>query len=155
MIEILAVQPNASGNVIHFHVPGYQPGKKTRSCVDTSGLCNIGLRPTAQNTAPLTEALSWPDTHKACGCPRPGWVWCRPCLGHAATLAGVVDHVLYLIVQATTPCSCAGRRWVRDEGYQAEFPEDAVTPLRPYKGVIPCGSCNENGDADPVGDEPW
>lgn len=141
MTEILAVAPQA-GAVIHLHVAGYRPGKKPRS-VERVGLCNINLHMTDQNTAPLAEALSWPD--KTCGCWTPGWRWCRTCLGHAATLAGIVDHVLYLIVRATTPCSCDGRRWVEDEGWSPEFAEQVFDERVPGKGLIPCGTCNHGG----------
>jgi hypothetical protein len=100
MTEILAVHPRG-GAVIHLSSPGYQPGAKTRSCRDVDSLC--GVLVSRQPTAPLAEAVSWPDTHKDCGCPRPGWRWCRACLGHAATLAGVVDQVLNAIIKADKP----------------------------------------------------
>ena len=96
MTEIFAVAPSSTGNTIHLHLPGYKPGRKSRSTGGTATLCG-GASVVRATTAPLTEALSWPDTHKDCGCPRPGWVWCKPCLGHAVHLAGAVDLVLDLI----------------------------------------------------------
>jgi hypothetical protein len=97
--EILAVAPQA-GAVIHLHLPGYQPGAKRRSIGHCASLCGVLAVTRTTTTAPLAEALSWPDTHKDCGCPRAGWRWCRACLGHAATFAGVVDQVLDAIVKA-------------------------------------------------------
>lgn len=46
------------------------------------------------------------------------------------------------------PCSCNGG-WSVDENYQPEDYE-AGQPLRPEKGLIPCGLCNHGG-----WDAPW
>lgn len=49
-------------------------------------------------------------------------------------------------------CSCGGKRWVDDEGWQPEEWAMAVKPVRePGAGLIPCGNCNHGGWNVPVG----
>lgn len=94
----MAVKPNG-GTVVHLAQEGYEPGKKHRSIRDHCSLCNVGF--SRQERVPLAEALKWPN-------PDPGslllpprkWTWCRACIGHAVTLAGLSDVVLGRVVEA-------------------------------------------------------
>lgn len=68
-------------------------------------------------------------------------------LEHARALGYAADRAL---TEAT--CSCGGRRWVDDEGWQPEEWAMAVQPHRePGRGLIPCGNCNEGNWDTPVG----
>lgn len=88
-------------------------------------------------------------------------------LSHALLLKGVPDLLKQIDAQAqrireqdaelaelrgqhepAKPCSCNGG-WSVDENYQPEDYE-AGQPLRPEKGLIPCGLCNHGG-----WDAPW
>lgn len=102
MTEILAIEPSPASSIIHLHIPGYQPGKKTRSIGDVASLCN-GATATRRPTAPLADALSWEGTHKDCGCRRPNWQWCRPCIGHAVAIARLQLDVLTMVAKAGQP----------------------------------------------------
>ncbi len=49
-------------------------------------------------------------------------------------------------------CSCSGKRWVDDEGWQPPDWAMAVKPVRePGRGLLPCGNCNHGGWNVPVG----
>lgn len=68
-------------------------------------------------------------------------------LRQMAELGNAADRAL---TEAT--CSCGGKRWVDDEGWQPEEWAMAVKPVRePGAGLIPCGSCNHGGWNVPVG----
>lgn len=55
---------------------------------------------------------------------------------------------LVITARIELPCTCNGG-WSVDENYQPEDYE-ASEPLRPEKGLIPCGLCNHGG-----WDAPW
>lgn len=55
---------------------------------------------------------------------------------------------LVVTARIELPCTCNGG-WSVDENYQPEDYE-ASEPLRPEKGLIPCGFCNHGG-----WDAPW
>ena len=58
-----------------------------------------------------------------------------------------------LVAEAT--CSCGGRRWVDDEGWQPQEWAMAVQSRRePGRRLIPCGNCNHGGWNVPVGGQP-
>ena len=58
-----------------------------------------------------------------------------------------------LAIEAT--CSCGGRRWVDDEGWQPQEWAMAVQSRRePGRRLIPCGNCNHGGWNVPVGGQP-
>lgn len=143
MTEILAVHPRG-GEIIHLVSPGYQPGRKKRSADASSGMCGGYIGRTEGRTVPLADARDWPTTHGDCPVWTPQWRWCNACLGHAAVLTGRAEQVIYLVLDAITPCSCEGRRWVEDENYRPEDYE-MRDPLTPGKGLIPCGRCNHGG----------
>lgn len=46
--------------------------------------------------------------------------------------------------KADRPCSCAGRRWVKDENWTWAYPDIPQEPV-PRDGLIPCGFCNFAG----------
>jgi hypothetical protein len=98
MNEIMAVKPNG-GTVVHLAQLGYQPGKKRRSIRDDCSLCNVGVP--RQERVPLSEALRWPNPDNGSAI-RPGlpWSWCRPCIGHAAAIAGLGSAVLVQVAAA-------------------------------------------------------
>lgn len=104
-IEIFAVRPGPAGSMIHLFSPGYRPGAKGRSCVDTSALCGPSVHPlTDDRVTPLPDALGWTEPHQHTdGCHTPAWRWCRPCLGHAATIAGLASETAIAIAERQRP----------------------------------------------------
>lgn len=49
-------------------------------------------------------------------------------------------------------CSCGGKRWVDDEGWQPDYWAMGSKPVRREgDGLIPCGNCNHGGWNVPVG----
>lgn len=97
-MEILAVTP-ARGRVVHLHSPGYQPGERERPLGDRVGMCGIPIWPNGQpllprQLVPLTDALKWTSVAPSDTDPRPTWMWCRACIGHAVVALSLQDGVL-------------------------------------------------------------
>jgi hypothetical protein len=106
VIEIFAVQP-PRGRVVHLHSPGYKPSERERPQRDVEALCAAPIWPNGdpkleRRLTPLTDALKWTSLRPSDTDPRPSWRWCRHCLGHAVTIADVVDQVLDAIVKAVS-----------------------------------------------------
>ncbi|RSD21980.1 hypothetical protein [Amycolatopsis eburnea] len=100
MTEILAVRPWGNGTTIHLYSAGYQPGKKKRHPADAV-LCNGFGTTRNRDLVPISEALGWTTAaHRHDdGCGHAPWRWCRPCLGHAAVLAGMADEAAAAIAK--------------------------------------------------------
>lgn len=92
MAPILTALPRG-GRTRHLHLPGYRPGKRPRSCAATSSLCGVSVL--GCQLVPLPESIGMrPSGTDPC----PGWLWCRPCVGHAVGLAGLATEVLGLVI---------------------------------------------------------
>jgi hypothetical protein len=90
---LVALAPQGAGR-IHLHLPGYQPGKKTRS-QDNAPLCGVFVHRGVEQ-ASLQVALDWPHV-------RATWAgsgdagaryWCAPCLGRLVALLGMEDDLI-------------------------------------------------------------
>ncbi|MFB9687680.1 hypothetical protein [Amycolatopsis plumensis] len=103
MTEILAVRPWGNGTTIHLFSPGYQPGKKKRHPAETV-LCNGSGSIRNRRLVPLADALGWTKTthQHDDGCDHAPWRWCRPCLGHAAHVAGLAEVIAAVIARGGT-----------------------------------------------------
>lgn len=88
----MAVYP-PRGRIVHLYVAGYQPGPKTRS-LDETTMCGatanettpppVGPSPTGRVHVPLAKAMQSEAFAAAKPAdPRPSWMWCANCLGHA------------------------------------------------------------------------
>lgn len=96
MIELYACKPGPSGHTVHLQSPDYRPGKKSRSICDSASLCGVLV---TGDREPLPEALKWPSPAPATLlAPAREWAWCKPCVGHAAAMAGLCRQVLESVV---------------------------------------------------------
>lgn len=102
-MEIFAARPSALGHTAHLHVPGYQPGKKTRPSADRSPLCGSSYSVNPDDVVLLSLALqNWPNPVERTELREPFvWSWCKSCIGHAVALAGQQRSVLHQVVAAT------------------------------------------------------
>lgn len=91
--DLVALAPQGAGR-IHLHLPGYQPGRKTRS-QDNAPLCGVFVHRGVEQ-ASLQLALDWPHV-------RATWAgsgdagaryWCPPCLGRLVALLGMQDDTI-------------------------------------------------------------
>lgn len=92
MTSIRAIRPTASGSAIHLQLPGYQPGKKPRP-QSTRSMCGAFTH-RAQPDASLSEAVTWRRNP-----PDSPLTWCRPCIGHAASHAGLTSLILATLAE--------------------------------------------------------
>ena len=96
-----AVAPSHMGSKVHLYADGYQPGKKRRSSA-TMALCSSYISPQDQR-APFLEALHWPQRVPTAEDNRPQRRWCLSCIGHAAAILGITDHMISVLAAATLP----------------------------------------------------
>jgi hypothetical protein len=90
---LVALAPRGAGR-IHLHLPGYQPGNKTRS-QDNAPLCGAFVH-RGIDQASLQVALDWPHvraTWAGSGDAGPRY-WCPPCLGRLVALLGMEDDMI-------------------------------------------------------------
>lgn len=100
-MEILAVTP-ARGRVVHLHSPDYQPGLRERPLGDRVGMCGIPIWPNGRpllprQLVPLADALKWTSLATSDTDPRPTWMWCKACIGHAVVAAGLHEAALGMV----------------------------------------------------------
>jgi len=93
LTSLVALEPPGPGR-IHLHLPGYQPGKKTRT-QSNAPLCGVFVYADARQVQ-LDVARLW--THV-----RPTWAgsemvgeryWCPPCLGRLVVLLNMQDSLV-------------------------------------------------------------
>lgn len=106
MREIFVAIPDGHGLILHLHSPGYQPGGKARSTGDSAALCNYSVFGSQRRNllVPLAEGLNLKPTGTD---PRPAWTWCRSCIGHAVSIAGLDAPVLAMIAAVPSSASVA------------------------------------------------
>ncbi|RZQ59822.1 hypothetical protein [Amycolatopsis suaedae] len=101
MTDILAIEPSESGRIVHLDLPGYQPGRKSRSCSQAMAMCGAFVGAGHQRI-PLAQAREW--TRRApTSPPTPVLTWCRPCLGHAATVHGLAEQLVDELLSSPVP----------------------------------------------------
>ena len=107
---LMAVYP-PRGNIVHLYLPGYRPGLRTRSIVE-SAMCGasanesvpppVGPAPTGRILVPLGDAInSEAFTQPRPLDPRPQWRWCKDCLGHAVVHYDIWQPVMGQLVEIT------------------------------------------------------
>lgn len=133
--ELVALAPPGAGR-IHLHLPGYQPGKKSRS-QDNAPLCGVFV-PRDLEHASLDVALLWRIARATWAGSGDGGTryWCPPCLGRLVELLDMQDS---LVRQAWAVVSLA----------QANNQNVSLTPLVDVGNVLPVRPAGpETGTAD-------
>lgn len=96
---LVALQPTAESATVHLSLPGYQPGRKTRS-QGNAPLCGAFVH-ARQAAGPLAEGLLWVDQGT-------GRRLCRPCVGHLCSLLEVDQLVVRLAILTQRPQAVRG-----------------------------------------------
>lgn len=92
--KLVALQPTTEGATVHLALPGYRPGKKSRS-QGNAPLCGVFVH-ADQSAGPLAEGLLWANQGA-------GRRLCRSCVGHLCSLLEVDQLVVRLAMLAQRP----------------------------------------------------